>query len=457
MMGVSTRSAVGTGRFRIVLASLVGTTVEWYDFFLYGSAAALVFNQLFFPAGDALTGTLLAFVTYAVGFVARPLGGLVFGHYGDRLGRKRLLVLSLTLMGLSSCLIGLVPTYQAIGVAAPIALTVLRLVQGFAIGGEWGGAVLIVSEHEGAKHRGFWASWPQCGVPLGNLLAVAVLAVLAAVQSEQAFLAWGWRVAFLLSGALVLIGLWVRFSIDESPVFRQAQEEARATGAEAKPPVLEVLRRYRGAVLTAMGARFAENVVYYVLTSFVLTYVVTHLELPRAMALNASLIAAVIHFVTIPGVGRAVRPGGAPPRVPVRRGRHRGVGLRLLRPAGHGVVRADEPGDHRGAGAARRDVRTAGGVLLRAVRHAGALLGRLDRLPAGLDRGRLAGTGHRHRAAARVRLVRADRRLPRRVRPGHRGDSAAVRRDAGPRPDRGPRAVTRAAGAAGTRLRGELA
>ncbi|MHA6805732.1 MFS transporter [Salinifilum ghardaiensis] len=302
-MGVSTRSAVGTGRFRIVLASLVGTTVEWYDFFLYGSAAALVFNQLFFPAGDALTGTLLAFVTYAVGFVARPLGGLVFGHYGDRLGRKRLLVLSLTLMGLSSCLIGLVPTYQAIGVAAPIALTVLRLVQGFAIGGEWGGAVLIVSEHEGAKHRGFWASWPQCGVPLGNLLAVAVLAVLAAVQSEEAFLAWGWRVAFLLSGALVLIGLWVRLSVSESPVFQQAQEEARATGAEDKPPVLEVLRRYRGAVLTAMGARFAENVVYYVLTSFVLTYVVTHLELPRAMALNASLIAAVIHFATIPAWG----------------------------------------------------------------------------------------------------------------------------------------------------------
>lgn len=302
-MSVPARGAAGTGRFRIVLASLVGTTVEWYDFFLYGSAAALVFNYLFFPAGDALTGTLLAFVTYAVGFVARPLGGLVFGHYGDRLGRKKLLVLSLMLMGLSSCLIGLVPTYETIGVAAPIALTVLRLVQGFAIGGEWGGAVLIVSEHEGAKHRGFWASWPQCGVPLGNLLAVAVLAVLAAVQSEQAFLAWGWRVAFLLSGALVLVGLWVRFGVAESPVFQQAQQQAHDAGAEAKPPVLEVLRRYRGAVLTAMGARFAENVVYYMLTSFVLTYVVTHLGLPRALALNASLIAAVIHFATIPAWG----------------------------------------------------------------------------------------------------------------------------------------------------------
>ncbi|MHA6801232.1 MFS transporter [Bounagaea algeriensis] len=302
-MSVPARSAAGTGRFRIVLASLVGTTVEWYDFFLYGSAAALVFNQLFFPAGDALTGTLLAFVTYAVGFVARPLGGLVFGHYGDRLGRKKLLVLSLMLMGLSSCLIGLVPTYGTIGVAAPIALTVLRLVQGFAIGGEWGGAVLIVSEHEGAKHRGFWASWPQCGVPLGNLLAVAVLAVLAAVQSEQAFLAWGWRVAFLLSGALVLVGLWVRFGVAESPVFQRAQQEADEAGAEAKPPILEVLRRYRGAVFTAMGARFAENVVYYMLTSFVLTYVVTHLGLPRGLALNASLIAAVIHFATIPAWG----------------------------------------------------------------------------------------------------------------------------------------------------------
>ncbi|GAA4620447.1 MFS transporter [Saccharopolyspora hordei] len=289
-----------TSTARVVVASLVGTTVEWYDFFLYGSAAALVFNKLFFPADDPLVGTMLAFITYAVGFVARPLGGLVFGHFGDRLGRKKLLVLSLVMMGGATFLIGLLPTYQSIGVAAPLLLTVLRLVQGFAIGGEWGGAVLIVSEHGSAAHRGFWASWPQAGVPLGNLLGTAVLAVLAAVQSDAAFLAWGWRVAFLLSGVLVLIGLWVRLAVAESPLFLEAANEAAERGVADKPPVLEVLRRYRSEVLTAMGARFAENVVYYVLTSFVLTYVATFLELPRGLALNASLIAAVVHFISIP-------------------------------------------------------------------------------------------------------------------------------------------------------------
>ncbi|CAM05850.1 metabolite-proton symporter [Saccharopolyspora erythraea NRRL 2338] len=293
---VPTRSATS----RVVGASLVGTTVEWYDFFLYGSAAALVFNKLFFPAGDPLIGTMLAFITYAVGFVARPLGGLVFGHYGDRLGRKKLLVLSLVLMGGATFLIGLLPTFQTIGLAAPLLLTLLRLIQGFAIGGEWGGAVLIVSEHGSAKHRGFWASWPQAGVPLGNLLGTAVLAVLAAVQSDEAFLAWGWRIAFLLSGVLVLIGLWVRLAVAESPLFVEAARKAAEEGTEQHAPIMEVLSRYKREVLIAMGARFAENVVYYVLTSFVLTYVATFLELPRSVALNASLIAAIVHFLSIP-------------------------------------------------------------------------------------------------------------------------------------------------------------
>ncbi|MFC7341821.1 MFS transporter [Saccharopolyspora griseoalba] len=289
-----------TSKARVVLAGLVGTTVEWYDFFLYGSAAALVFNKLYFPAQDPLVGTLLAFVTYAVGFVARPLGGLVFGHFGDRIGRKKLLVLSLLLMGGATFLIGLLPTYQSVGLVAPLLLTLLRVVQGFAIGGEWGGAVLIVSEHTDGARRGFWASWPQAGVPLGNVFGTAVLALLAAVQSDEAFLAWGWRIAFLLSGVLVLIGLWVRLAVSESPVFEDAQRKAVEEGAEQKPPILEVLRHYRSEVLTAMGARFAENVVYYVLTSFVLTYVTTFLGLPRGMALNAALIASVVHFASIP-------------------------------------------------------------------------------------------------------------------------------------------------------------
>ncbi|WP_455351966.1 MFS transporter [Streptomyces sp. SYSU K217416] len=288
---------------RIVAASLVGTTIEWYDFFLYGSAAALVFNTLFFPNSDPLVGTLLAFLTYAVGFAARPLGGVVFGHYGDKIGRKKLLVLSLLLMGGATFAMGLLPTHASIGVWAPILLTVLRLVQGFALGGEWGGAVLLVSEHGGDDKRGFWASWPQAGAPGGNLLATGVLALLAAVQSDAAFLAWGWRIPFLLSGVLVMIGLWIRISVSESPVFLEAKAKAEAeaaAGVKEKPPVVEVFRRSWREVLTAIGTRFGENISYYILTAFLLVYVTVHLELPKSDALNAVLIGSAIHFVTIP-------------------------------------------------------------------------------------------------------------------------------------------------------------
>jgi metabolite-proton symporter len=282
---------------KVVGASLIGTTVEWYDFFLYGSAAALVFNKLFFPTADPLTGTLLAFTTYAIGFLARPLGGLVFGHFGDRLGRKKLLVLSLLLMGGATMLMGVLPTYASVGVLAPVLLTLLRLVQGFALGGEWGGAVLIVSEHGDPARRGFWASWPQAGVPCGNLLATAVLAVLAAVQSDADFLAWGWRVPFLLSGVLVVIGLWIRLSVSESPIFLAAQEKAPKL---EKAPALELLRHNWREVLIAMGARFAENVSYYVITAFILVYLTTGLGLAKSVGLNAVLIASAVHLVTIP-------------------------------------------------------------------------------------------------------------------------------------------------------------
>ncbi|MGK5557635.1 MFS transporter [Actinomadura kijaniata] len=287
----------------MVGASLIGTTIEWYDFFLYGSAAALVFGRLFFPASDPLTGVLLAFTSYALGFVARPLGGLVFGHFGDLLGRKRLLVCSLLLMGCCTFAMGLLPTYAEIGVWAPVLLSLLRLLQGFALGGEWGGAVLIVSEHGGDRHRGFWASWPQAGAPGGNLLATGVLAALVAVQPEAAFLAWGWRIPFLLSGALVLLGLWMRLSVAETPIFLQARARAReqaAPGVRRRAPMLEVLRTSRRQVLTAIGARVGENVSYYLLTSFLLVYVTTHLRLPRSTALNAVLVASAVHFAAIP-------------------------------------------------------------------------------------------------------------------------------------------------------------
>ncbi|MDX2729930.1 MULTISPECIES: MFS transporter [Streptomyces] len=289
---------------RIVAASLIGTTIEWYDFFLYGSAAALVFPKLFFPESDPLVGTLLSFLTYAVGFAARPLGALVFGHYGDRLGRKKLLVLSLLLMGGATFAIGLLPTHATVGAAAPVLLTVLRLVQGFALGGEWGGAVLLVSEHGDAKRRGFWASWPQTGAPAGQLLATGVLSALTALLSDSAFGTWGWRIPFLLSGVLVIVGLWIRLSVDESPVFKAAlaQAEARkgAAAAAEKMPLVAVLRHHWRDVLIAMGARMAENISYYVITAFILVYATTAAELSKQTALNAVLIASAIHFAVIP-------------------------------------------------------------------------------------------------------------------------------------------------------------
>ncbi|GGZ35947.1 MFS transporter [Streptomyces poonensis] len=293
---------------RIVAASLIGTTIEWYDFFLYGSAAALVFNKLFFPDSDPLVGTLLSFLTYAVGFAARPLGALVFGHYGDRLGRKKLLVLSLLMMGGATFAIGLLPTHATVGTAAPVLLTLLRLVQGFALGGEWGGAVLLVSEHGDARRRGFWASWPQTGAPAGQLLATGVLSLLTAVLSDAAFDSWGWRIPFLLSGVLVIVGLWIRLSVDESPVFRQALEQAEARKAVARKaedaaerlPLVAVLRHHWRDVLIAMGARMAENISYYVLTAFILVYATTSAGVSKQTALNAVLVASAVHFATIP-------------------------------------------------------------------------------------------------------------------------------------------------------------
>ena len=293
----------GTNIVKVVAASMAGTTVEWYDFFLYGVAAALVFPAVFFPASDPAVGTLASLGTFAIGFIARPVGGLVFGHYGDKLGRKKLLVISLLLMGVATFAIGLLPGYATIGIWAPILLVVLRLIQGFALGGEWGGAVLIVSEHGDPAHRGYWASWPQAGVPLGQLLANGLLFLLAAVQTDEAFAAWGWRIAFLASALLVLIGLWIRLAVEESPVFREAQAHAAeraAAGKKDSMPILEVFRRYPREVFTAMGARFAENVSYYIFTIVISTYATQRLGLSSRFVLGAVLIGAVVHLITIP-------------------------------------------------------------------------------------------------------------------------------------------------------------
>jgi metabolite-proton symporter len=284
---------------KVIVASLIGTSLEWYDFFLYGTAAALVFNQLFFPGFDPAVGTLLAFATAAVGFVARPLGGIVFGHFGDRNGRKTVLVVTLLIMGGATFLIGLLPTYATIGIWAPILLVALRFVQGLGLGGEWGGAVLMSLEHGAPDKRGLNASWPQVGVPVGNLLAAGVLALLNFVLSEEAFLSWGWRVAFLLSGALVLVGLWIRTTIAESPLFMEVEE----SGEKAKMPLLEVIKRHPRGLFVAMFARIGTDVAFYTFTLYILTFLTTNLGLPRQVGLNAVLIGSAVQVALIPLFG----------------------------------------------------------------------------------------------------------------------------------------------------------
>ncbi|OZM77078.1 MFS transporter [Pseudonocardia sp. MH-G8] len=280
-------------------SSLAGTAVEWYDFFLYGTAAALVFNKLFFPAEDPLVGTLLAFATYAVGFVARPLGAAVFGHYGDVLGRRATLIASLLLMGGSTFLIAVLPSYATIGIAAPIALVVLRLVQGFALGGEWGGAVLLVAEHGGSERRAFWSAWPNVGPPLGNLLAAGVLAVLGTVLSPDAFLSWGWRIAFALSALLVVIGLWLRLYVAETPMFQAAQARREETAKRAMPLAAAVRHHWRQILLAAL-TRFGENAGFYIYSLFVITFVTEALGMSSSTVLVAVMIGQALAVVAIP-------------------------------------------------------------------------------------------------------------------------------------------------------------
>ena len=283
---------------RVVVASFIGTTIEWYDFFLYGTAAALIFNRLFFPDLDPLAGRMAAFATYSVGFFARPVGGIVFGHFGDRLGRKSMLVTTLMLMGLATFLIGVLPTYAQVGVVAPILLVLLRFVQGFGVGGEWGGAVLMAVEHGHRGRRGLYASWVQAGVPAGLLLATAVY-YLFSLLPDEAFLRWGWRVPFLLGIVLLGVGLFIRLKLLESPLFANLRDK----GKSVRVPFFEVIRRYPRNVLLAMGARFAENGCFYIFTVFVLSYGTMHLGLKKTTILNGVLLASAIQFFLIPAFG----------------------------------------------------------------------------------------------------------------------------------------------------------
>jgi metabolite-proton symporter len=284
---------------RAVVASAAGTTIEWYDFFLYGVAAALVFPQQFFPASDPYVGALLAFSTYFVGFIARPFGAALFGHFGDRIGRKASLIATLVLMGGATVAIGLVPSYEKIGIWGGVLLTLCRILQGIGVGGEWGGAVLLAGEWTNPKRRGFATSFAQFGAPAGMVLANGALAVMARTASDEAFLTWGWRLPFLASIVLVVVGLYIRLGVLETPVFAKLQSQGRVE----RQPVAQVLRyHWREVALTAL-LRTGQQTPFYIFTTYVLTYGTQELGLDRAVVLNLVMIQALVSMAAIPFLG----------------------------------------------------------------------------------------------------------------------------------------------------------
>ena len=294
----TTDTDVGTHRRRAVIASTVGTTIEWYDFFLYGTAAALIFPRLFFPGGSEFAGVIEAFGTQFVGFAARPLGAAVFGHLGDRVGRKATLISTLLLMGLSTFLIGFLPSVDSLGLAAPLLLVLLRIVQGIGVGGEWGGSVLMAMEWSSPRRRGLMASWPQVGVPLGLVLSTAVVSIMSAATGAE-FATWGWRVPFLLSIVLIAISLYVRLKVVESPSFRAVKDN----DAVVRAPLRVLLRTQWREMLAAAFVRTAEQGPFYIFITFVLTYGTKHLDMSRGEMLRDTAIAALIGLVTVPLFG----------------------------------------------------------------------------------------------------------------------------------------------------------
>ncbi len=283
----------------VIFSSTLGTAIEWYDFFLYGTMAVLVFPKVFFPESNLIVGTLLALLTFLVGFIARPFGGALFGHFGDRVGRKNTLIATLLLMGISTLLIGFLPGYAAIGIAAPLILVLLRLGQGLGVGGEWGGSVLLAMEygHKGGR-RGFWASWPQMGAPIGLVLSTIVVNIVQGATGAS-FFTWGWRIPFFLSALLILVGLYIRLRILETPLFAMVKEQKQVV----KTPIIEAFRHSTREILLSAGARFVEQAPFYLFTVFVITYGVEKVHLSRTIILNAITIAAVLELFTIPLFG----------------------------------------------------------------------------------------------------------------------------------------------------------
>lgn len=279
-------------------SSFIGTAIEWYDFFLYGTASALVFNKLFFPQFDPNVGILAAYATYAAGFFARPLGGLIFGHFGDRISRKGMLVITLLIMGIATFLIAIIPTYQTIGVFAPILLVLLRFCQGLGVGGEWGGASLMAAEHSRDKERGFYASWSNAGAPVGLILSTLAFLIVSSLP-EQQFLSWGWRLPFLFGVVLVFVGLYIRWQLLESPIFENFKKDHRLS----RMPAWEVLTRSPKNFLLSIGSRFIESAIYYIFSVFVLSFATQELQLSKNMILFGILLASVVEALAIPFFG----------------------------------------------------------------------------------------------------------------------------------------------------------
>ncbi len=283
---------------RILVASLVGSSIEWFDYFLYGTVAALVFNQLFFVNEDPTIGLLLSYASFALAFFIRPFGGVIFSHIGDRIGRKKTLVITLSLMGVATFGMGLLPTYQAVGIWAPILLITLRLVQGLGIGGEWGGALLLAVEYAPAEKRGLFGAIPQMGVTIGMLLGTVALSIMTLLP-ENAFMTWGWRIPFIFSALLVFFGLWIRKGIDETPSFKKVKE----SGEVPKLPIVETLKNYWREVLIAVGAKVVETAPFYIFSTFVVSYATANLGFSRTATLTAVMIATIITTILIPFMG----------------------------------------------------------------------------------------------------------------------------------------------------------
>ena len=288
---------------KVAFASFIGTTIEWYDFFIYGTAAALVFNQLFFPNFAPLTGTLAAFATFSVGFIARPLGGVIFAHFGDKIGRKPMLVWSLLLMGVATLLIGVLPGFSTIGLWAPILLVVFRLMQGIGVGGEWGGAALMAVEHAPDNRRGFYGSWPQVGVPAGLLVGTAAFAIISASVTDAQFLAWGWRLPFLFSAVLIILGLFIRLRISESPVFEEEMKKKEETQEEVGLPVLEAIKTYPKTMGLATGSFIGTHATFYIASVWIISYAVNQIGYDRTAVLSANTFLSATDLVMIVGFG----------------------------------------------------------------------------------------------------------------------------------------------------------